>query len=237
MKLTACGKSQRFRWVLVTVTVLLSGYGVLNAENRAVVIPLIDSATSVPAPVPRTGQTLCYSDSDEGADSSLIPCEGTGQDGELQKGVIWPSPRFTDNLNGTVTDNLTRLVWLKNANCMAGKKTRSEALEFANALYDHPLSPIALPDCGLSDGSKAGTWRLPNLFELMSLLDIRRSNPPLPEGHPFLNVQTDDYWTSSYSSYYADLGVGWIVQFRSGMTNFKSWTLEPCYVWLVRDGR
>ena len=27
-----------------------------------------------------------------------------------------PSPRFTDNNDGTVTDNLTGLVWLKNAN-------------------------------------------------------------------------------------------------------------------------
>ncbi|MGA9347827.1 MAG: hypothetical protein WBW48_03355 [Anaerolineae bacterium] len=36
----------------------------------------------------------------------------TGEDGELLKGVTWPSPRFTDNGNGTVTDNLTGLIWL-----------------------------------------------------------------------------------------------------------------------------
>ena len=34
-----------------------------------------------------------------------------------KKGVAWPNPRFTDNGNGTVTDNLTGLIWLKNANC------------------------------------------------------------------------------------------------------------------------
>ena len=30
-----------------------------------------------------------------------------GRDGEYRAGVAWPSPRFTDNGNGTVTDNLT----------------------------------------------------------------------------------------------------------------------------------
>ncbi len=34
------------------------------------------------------------------------------------KGIAWPAPRFTDNMNGTVVDNLTGLVWLKNADCL-----------------------------------------------------------------------------------------------------------------------
>ena len=50
------------------------------------------------------------------SDSPLDPAP-TGSDGDLQKGVAWPNPRFTDNANGTVTDNLTGLIWLKNANC------------------------------------------------------------------------------------------------------------------------
>jgi len=54
------------------------------------------------APVEKTGKTTSYA---------------TGDDGDLEKGVTWPSPRFTDNRNGTVTDNLTGLIWLKNACC------------------------------------------------------------------------------------------------------------------------
>ncbi|UCE55232.1 MAG: hypothetical protein JSV31_07260 [Desulfobacterales bacterium] len=54
------------------------------------------------APVAKTGQTDSYADCD---------------DGDLEKGIVWPVPRFTDNEDGTVTDNLTGLVWLKNANC------------------------------------------------------------------------------------------------------------------------
>ncbi|MGC9023085.1 MAG: hypothetical protein ACP5J5_08205, partial [Dissulfurimicrobium sp.] len=51
--------------------------------------------------LPRTGQTQSY---------------GARDDGALQMGATLPTPRFTDNGNGTVTDNLTGLIWLKNAN-------------------------------------------------------------------------------------------------------------------------
>ena len=67
--------------------------------------------------VPKTGQTECWDE-----DGNVIDCEGTGQDGDLQKGRPWPNPRFTDNNDGTVTDTLTGLVWLKNASC-GGQKT------------------------------------------------------------------------------------------------------------------
>ena len=54
------------------------------------------------APVAQTGQTTIYI---------------SGDDGALQKGVDWPIPRFTDNGKGNIRDNLTKLIWLKNANC------------------------------------------------------------------------------------------------------------------------
>jgi hypothetical protein len=75
------------------------------------------------AQVPKTGQTKCYN-----ASGTEILCSSTGQDGELQKGVDWPSPRFTDNSNGTVTDNLTGLIWLKNANWANATRTWATAL-------------------------------------------------------------------------------------------------------------
>ncbi len=43
----------------------------------------------------------------------------TGDDGDLRRGVtLWPAPRFSDNGIGAVTDNLTGLMWLKDANCI-----------------------------------------------------------------------------------------------------------------------
>jgi len=53
--------------------------------------------------LPQTGQARCY-------DSA-----GTGQDGDIRAGVAWPVPRFMDNGDGTVTDNLTGLIWTQNA--------------------------------------------------------------------------------------------------------------------------
>jgi hypothetical protein len=131
--------------------------------------------SSGPAPVPKTGQTKSYA---------------TGDDGDLQKGVTWPNPRFTDNRDGTVTDNLTRLIWLKNARCFGG--TWAEALSDCNSL--------ASGICGLMDGSVAGDWRLPNIKELLSLCDYSQFNPTLPSGHPFTHVQDYYGWTSTASA-------------------------------------
>ncbi|MGE5304160.1 MAG: DUF1566 domain-containing protein [Alphaproteobacteria bacterium] len=118
-----------------------------------------------PAPVPQTGQTLSYNFD---GTPEPINCADTGQDGELRKGVAWPTPRFNDNGNGTITDNLTGLIWLQNAGCF-GTVTWIQALAAANSL--------ANSNCNLSDGSAAGDWRLPNVRELRSLIDYAQSNP------------------------------------------------------------
>ena len=39
----------------------------------------------------------------------------SGDDGSIQAGVGWQGARFKDNGDGTVTDNLTGLIWLGNA--------------------------------------------------------------------------------------------------------------------------
>jgi hypothetical protein len=107
----------------------------------------------VPAPVPQTGQTTSYAARDDGA---------------IRAGVVLPSPRFTDNGDGTVRDNATGLIWLKNANCF-GLRTWAQASMLANNL--------ANGQCGLTDGSSAGDWRLPNIRELLSLVDFSRFTP------------------------------------------------------------
>jgi len=152
--------------------------------------------------VAKTGQTQCWNTS-----GTLIPCAGTGQDGQYRAGIepavgeyfsavyntpAWTGVRFTDNGDGTVTDNLTALIWLKNANCF-GARNWATALGDANAL--------ASGSCGLSDGSSAGGWRLPNANELHSLIDLAQSNPALPAGHPFTGVQVNLYWTSTTVDY------------------------------------
>ena len=134
--------------------------------------------------LPKTGQTTCYDE-----EGGVIDCAGTGQDGDIQAGVEWPSPRFTDNNDGTVTDNLTGLMWLKDANCF-GAKSWSQALADCNNLSSG--------SCGLSDGSVAGDWRLPNRKELLSLVDYSQWDPAMPQGHPFDIAQSEFiYYLSS----------------------------------------
>ena len=77
------------------------------------ILPVMTFASTIQ--LPQTGQTTCWD-----KNGNVIPCAGTGQDGDIQAGVAWPNPRFTDNGDGTVTDNLTGLMWTQNAN-PAGK--------------------------------------------------------------------------------------------------------------------
>jgi hypothetical protein len=66
------------------------------------------------------------------------------------------SGRYVDCGNGTVTDTLTGLVWLKQANCLpqANWKAANEA-----------AAGLKAGDCGLRDGSSPGDWRLPTKIE------------------------------------------------------------------------
>ena len=172
-----------------------------------------------PAAVPKTGQTTC---SDEFGNS--IDCAGTGQDGEYQKGVS-VDPRFTDNGDGTVKDNLTGLIWLKDASCL-GYMQWADALSSANTL--------ASGACGLTDGSVAGDWRLPNVKELQSLIDFGQSFPALPPGHPFAGVQSSFYWSSTSGA--GNEGYAWFVFLGYGFVNGVLKT-GSYYVWPVRGGQ
>jgi len=197
------------------------------AQNKVVVIPLFEEATGPPAPVEKTGQTVLYA---------------TGDDGDLEKGVAWPNPRFTDNEDGTVTDNLTGLIWLKNANC-PGTKPWSSALAWANGLYDGcPDCGGTDNDCGLSDGSVAGDWRLPNVRELQSLIHYGLYDPAVPNttgtgkwtsGDPFTNVQLLHYWSSTTDA--SDTSYAWSVYFGTGTVIGSALSLF-FYVWPVRGG-
>jgi hypothetical protein len=172
-----------------------------------------DEATFSTAPVPKTGQTQSYA---------------TGDDGGLQEGVKWPEPRFTDNGDGTVTDNLTDLIWLKNANCF-GSKTWIDAVDAANSLADG--------QCGLSDGSLSGKWRLANIKQLHSLIDHGNNIAFLPSKHPFADVQSAPYWSSTTNASNAEeawhMPVGNVIGHNYGiMSHPKS---KAGYVLPVRD--
>ena len=180
-----------------------------------------------PTPVPKTGQTTSYYE---------------GDDGDLEKGVEWPNPRFTDNGNGTITDNLSGLIWLKDANCF-GRRNWEEAITDCNVLAAGE-NLCSSGTFSLTDGSSGGDWRLPNKFELESLLDIRYWNPALSNtagngqwsyGDPFINLEPSLwYWSSTTYAY--DTNTAWCLHmpWAKWSNAEKSWTT---YFLPVRGGR
>ncbi|MCX5899858.1 MAG: DUF1566 domain-containing protein, partial [Proteobacteria bacterium] len=135
-----------------------------------------------PAEVSRTGQTIS---------------SAAGDDGDIQAGVPWPDPRLSKSADGTVFDNLTGLVWAKNANLLGtddadndtGETVGDGAVSWQHALdYIKKLNRESY--LGQSD------WRLPNVHELESLVHAGVYDPALPP-NPFTNVQADSYWSST----------------------------------------
>ena len=58
--------------------------------------------------MPATGQTTCWDSA-----GAVIPCAGTGQDGDIRAGGALS---YTDNGDGTITDNNTKLLWARKSN-------------------------------------------------------------------------------------------------------------------------
>jgi len=204
---------------------IFSTFCILNSP-----FSILNSAQAAPAPIPQTGQTTCYD-----AAGAVISCTGTGQDGDKKAGVAWPSPRFTDKGNGTVTDNLTGLIWLKNANCTdtVGGKTPSSGLPWADAITWS--NAMASGKCGLTDGSTAGQWRLPTRRELTSLVNRQQANNVnWLNGQGFRSVLSSGYWSSS--TYAGNTTLAWCVGMNYGHVDFSYAKTYNFYVWPVRGG-
>lgn len=190
--------------------------------------------------LPQTGQTTCYDSA-----GVAIPCAGTGQDGDIQAGVPWPDLRFADNGDGTVTDNLTGLMWTRDANLPGNYTTWQEALDYVAG-----MNAGIYPNFGYTD------WRLPNIVELESLSDMQRFSPTLSLGHPFINIQYS-YWSSttgecsysyyglncllSYLAYVYSIGyeggIYWMQKSPFGDPNDPGDYWYGHSVWPVRSGR
>ncbi len=117
-----------------------------------------------------------------------------------------------DNGNGTVTVN--GQVWLKDAGCM-GKMNWNDAMTRPKSLADG--------QCGLTDKSKAGDWRLPTLDELKAMYAVKSQ---------FKNVVAAHYWSSSTIASNTDYA--WLVYMFRDEVSRASKNSPFYYVWPVR---
>ena len=161
-----------------------------------------------------TDQDLCYS-----GKGSIIPCSGTGQDGAFRVCRSWPKPRFSVQ-EALVFDRLTRLTWAKDANLAGFPLTWCESLAYVDNMNQRKAF-------GRSD------WKLPNRKQLFSLVSHMEANPALPKGHPFINVFSGYYWTSTEVARYPLQA--WYIHFGGGRV-FKGMKQGSYMVWPVREG-
>lgn len=126
----------------------------------------------------QTGQVQCYDSS-----GREVSCDGSGQDGEYRQGEPWPEDRFAVH-GEVVRDELTGLFWSLNANIGGFPLSWQDALAQIQLLNRDGYGDFV-------------DWRLPNRRELRSLMSYQTRNPCLPDGHPFLNVYLNWYWTST----------------------------------------
>ena len=132
-----------------------------------------------------------------GSGSTMVQSTGIyvsyapGDDGNLQRGVPLPSPRLLDKGDGTVVDALTGLVWLKQADCIH--------LPWAGALA--AVKTLASGQCGLTDGSTAGGWRVPSRNEMQSLSDRMQSNEADFFDHTFVNNDGTLYQAAAFNNF------------------------------------
>jgi hypothetical protein len=174
--------------------------------------------------LPRTGQMLCYNST-----GAITACNGTGQDGDTLKGTVWNNTRFTDQANGTIQDNLTDLIWSKDANAPgpdscapATTKNWQNSLDYIKCLNTY--SYLSFSD-----------WRLPNQNELSSLVNYAQLNQAAwLTGVGFTGVQAVYYWSSATSA--DSTADAWGVDMGDGDVDGDNKTYSQ-FVWPVRSWR
>lgn len=156
---------------------------------------------------------------------------------------------LVDNGNGTISDTITNLMWLQDANYAQtsgydsdGKMTWANAMDWASNLvyagYDNWRLPTTLvPDnsCGYGDPSESTGYcsgsELGNLYFNENITPWEQT--------PFYNVKDGTYWSSTdypsvpSAAYHLSFGLGGSV-WGGGWQDSKA-KVNSTYAWAVRD--
>jgi hypothetical protein len=157
----------------------------------------------------QTGETTCWDSS-----GNVIDCAGTGQDGELRRGE---KRSYLDNGNGTISDKRTALMW--------EKLSDDGSIHDKDTTYTWENAFGKIDDLNTAAFAGHSDWRLPNRFELETIVNLAGSRPAVSSVFdsncdPGCNVTTcsctvsDYYWSSSTVA--ATPVDAWIVYFGDG---------------------
>jgi hypothetical protein len=186
------------------------------AALAVLLLGLVSPVFAVEYPIPDTGQDLCYDwerilcdewhmDGPTQVCDSDPYCPAVGDDfyGQDAQYNINP-PDMTDNGDGTVTDNLTGLIW----------EQKNEANDPLTYTYNDAAAYCENLSLGGFDD-----WRMPSRKEYSTILNLGRLSPSLDTTYfPFF-IRTNPtdiyYWTSS--DYHDDPSQSWIMQLSFGI--------------------
>lgn len=108
---------------------------------------------------------------------------------------------YTDNGNGTVTDNVTGLMWQQ--------AVPASTFGWSAAVAFCPTLTLA----GHND------WRLPSLIELVSIVDFGRSSPSIDGTYFPATPVTGVFWSSTPAMAGIYISLAWAVDFTNGSSD------------------
>lgn len=158
-----------------------------------------------------TGQTTCWDNA-----GTVISCTGTVQDGSLRRG----EPRAYRDDGETVRDLRTALAW--------EKLSDDGSIHDKDKSYTWGFAFGKIEDLNIDCFGGFCDWRLPNLFELQTLVNLENTPPAVSapfntncsSGCSLPNcscTRSADYWSST--TYRAQPDSGWTMDFNTGLNN------------------
>jgi len=197
--------------------------GSLPSTEDVVTITAITPGAPV-SPLTDTGQTACYD-----ASGNVISCTGTGQDGEY----ISTAMSFTDNADGTITDNNAGLTWQKctvgqnnDATC-SGSATGYNWYE-ASGTYDAINNASTTDVCGSLNLGGYADWRLPYINELAGLVDYGAYAPSIDTTFFPSTIWGIAQHYNSLNTYSGSSNYAWGVNFIYGYRSYYGKS-EPAF--------
>lgn len=164
--------------VLMPVALILAGDVYCQQNDTQTENSPLDKEVS--SPLVMTGQTTCYDTWGVEIDCPSVEEAFFGQDAQFSSRPF----DFTDNGNGTVTDNVTQLIWQQ-------------------VPSDRPYNwEDAQEYCENLSFAESIDWRTPSLKELFSISDFSTGSPYIDEVYFVLadtaEFKNQQYWSSDY---------------------------------------